>query len=108
MHDRMGREMHQVAAIEKRNNLHAWRKKVRVEIGDLLVKRGEHRVAVGAFSKEYDSLHGVRIVHYDAVLAVYRFGDLPQPNSGALRDEADIAHEDRGPVLILENRLADI
>ncbi len=101
-------QLHQFAAIEVRNDLHARRQEMLVEEVDLLVQGGQHVVGVGAFAQQHGAGHDVGIVHDLSGLAMNGFAKLAQPDPRSLPHNADIAHAHRNPVLRFEHDGADV
>ena len=62
VHHRVRREVHQIAAIEKGNDLHARRQKMIVQIVDFFMQRRQHGVAVRAFAQQHNAFDGVGII----------------------------------------------
>ena len=104
----MSGQMHQVAAIQVGNDVHARRQEVLVEELDLLVQGGQNVVPVGAFAQQHDTGDHVRIVHYFGQVRVICFAHLAQADLGSLLDGGDIAHADRNPILRLQHDCGDV
>ena len=104
----MGGQMHQIAAIQVGNNLHAGRQKMMVEELDLLVQGGQHVIRVGAFTQQHNAGDHIRIVHHLGEVRVVRLAHLTQADLGSLADQADIAHAHRDPVLRLQHDGRDV
>ncbi len=85
-------EMHQVAAVEERDDLHAGREDLFVQLVNFVVNGDQGFVGVGALAKQDDAFDDVIIVDNRAVFAVNGLADLSEANLGALRDRGDIFH----------------
>ena len=83
--------VHQVAAVEKRNDLHARRQDVLVQLLHLLVDGLQRRVGIGALAQQHDAFDHVVVVDDLAVRAMNRLADLAQPDLRALRHRGDVA-----------------
>ncbi len=91
--------MHQVAAVEERNDLHAGRQDVIVQFFDLVVNAGQRGVGIGAFAQQHDAFHHIVVVNNLAIGAVNGFADLAQADFGALHHRRDIPDRQRRAVL---------
>ena len=70
-------EVHQLAAIEKRNDLHSRRQNVVIKFFDLLVDTLECRLRGRSFAQQHDARDDIVIVDNLAVVAVNRPRELP-------------------------------
>ncbi len=104
----VGGVVHQVAAIEKRHDLHARRQDVVVQLLDFSWIAFSVGSASAPLRKQHDAFHHVVVVDDLAVRAPDGFADLAQPDLGALLDRGDIADAQRRSVLRLEDNLADV
>ena len=102
------REVHQIAAIEEWNDLHARGQDALVQLLDLGVEGFQRRVGLGSFLQQHNAFHHVVVVDDSAVRAVDRFTVPAQPDLGALLNHGDILYLQRRPALRRENRLFDI
>src|SRR5579871_2940698 len=100
--------MHQVATIEKRNNLDAGRQDSFVQLLLLGFDRLKRGLGFGAFAQEHDALDDVVIVENFAIGAVDGFSDLAQTDSLALHDGGDIRNPEWCSVLRFEYGLTDV
>ena len=66
----VGGEMDQIAAIDERNNLHAWGQNVLVQFLHFLVNASQRRVRLGAFSQQHDAGNHIVVVDDLPVFAV--------------------------------------
>src|SRR5260370_17496284 len=76
----MGREVHQVAAGNERNYLHAWGEDLFIQFLDLGVDSREYLVGVCALAQEHDARAYIAIIDDLAVFAMNVAGELAQPN----------------------------
>ena len=88
---RVGGVVHQIAAVEERNDLHAGRQDVLVQFLHFLVNGLQRRVGLRAFAQQHDAFHHIVVVDDLAVLPVNRFADLPQPDLRPLLTPRDVA-----------------
>ena len=79
--------VHQIAAIEKRNDLHARRQDVLVEPLDLGVNAVQRRRRIRALAQEHDAFDHIVVIDHHAVGAVDGLADLPQTNLRPLRHD---------------------
>ncbi len=105
---RVGGEVHQVAAVEKWNNLHARRQDVFIQFLDLVVNGIQGRIRIGALSQQHDAFHHVAVVDYLAIGPMNRLPDLAQADLSALCNCPDVFDSDRRPALRLDNRVLDV
>ena len=113
VHDGVRGEMHQVAAVEKRDDGDARRKQARmpvrsVELLYFLVDRFERGVAFGAFLQQDDALDDVVVVENVAVQFVNRLADPPQADFRALRHHGDVRDANRRAALGGDDGLLNI
>ena len=101
-------EMHQLAAVEEGDNLHAGREDMFVELLDFGVNADEGLVGVGAFAKQDDAFDDVIIVNYFSIFAVNGLADLSEADFGALGDRGDILHAEGRAVLRFDDGLLDV
>ena len=87
VHHRVSSEVNQVAAIEKRNDLHARRQKVRRSDRPPSHEGRQHRVGACAFSQQHDAFDDIVVVENRAVFAMNRLCRSAQPDLGPLRDD---------------------
>ncbi len=73
----MGRELHQLAAIDERDNLHAGGQDEVVEFVHLGVNALERGVGIRALAHQHDSGHHVLVVDNPSILAANRASKLP-------------------------------
>ena len=78
---RMGGVVQQIAAVEVRNDLHAGRQDVLVQLLHLVVDGLQRRVRIRALAQQHDAFHHVVVVDDLAVLPMNRLPDLAQPDS---------------------------
>ncbi len=62
--------VNQIAAIEKRNDLHAGGKQAFIQLFDLRVNRVERRVRLGAFAQQDDARDNVVVVNDASIQAM--------------------------------------
>ena len=105
---RVGGVMHQVVAIEIRDDLHSGRQDVIVELVDHGVKAFQHGRRVRAFAEKHDAFDDVVIVLNYAVGAMERSSDLAQANLRPLRDHGNVFDPQRRAVLRFDHRLFDV
>jgi hypothetical protein len=96
-------EMHQVAAVEKWNDLHALGQNVAVQFRDLLVNEVQRFVGPRALAQQHDAGDHVVVVQDFAVGAVNRLGELPQPDLRTLRHGGDVGDPQGRAVLGLDH-----
>ena len=84
VHHRAGGQMQEVAAVEERNDLHAGRKNVIVQLLHLGVDRLERGIRVGALPQQHDARHHVVVVEDLPVRAVNGPAELAEPDFGSL------------------------
>src|SRR5215472_11823607 len=99
MQNGVGGVMHQVAAIEEGNDLHARRKNPVVQLLNLLMNSLECRIRVGALTQQHDAADDVIIVDNAPVRKMGRAGELSQPDFRPLLDGRDIFDADGSAVL---------
>ena len=87
----VGGVVDQIAAIEERNDLHAGRQDVIVQLLHFFVDRLQRGVGFGAFAQQHDAFHHIVVVDDLAVGAMNRLADLAQPDLRPLRHRGDVA-----------------
>ena len=90
----VGRVVHQIAAIDERNHLHARGQNGVVQFLHLLVNSLQRRVGVGAFAQQRDAGNHIVVIDELSVFVPDRPGELAQPDLRTLRDDGDILHAD--------------
>ncbi len=101
-------QVHQVAAVQERDDLYPRRENALVQLLHFFVNGYEGFVRIGALAQQDDSFDRIVAIHYRAVRASHSFADLPQANPRALRDDADVLYADRRSVLCFDQRLFDV
>src|SRR5260370_26862106 len=95
----MSGQMHQLAPVQKRDNLHARRKDALVQLFHLSMYGYKRFIRIRALAQQDDSLDGIVAVEYRAVRAPKGFTDLPQANLRPLCHDADVLNPNGSPVL---------
>ena len=88
--DGVGGVMHQIAAVEKGNHLHAGRKNMIVQLLDLRVDALQRRVRIRALPQQHDAGDHVIVVDDLSVLQMPRSRELAQPDLRPLCDDRDV------------------
>jgi reverse gyrase len=83
-----GGEVHQIAAVDERNDLHAGRQNVIVQFLHFLVNSLQRRVRLGAFAQQHDAGNHIVVIDDLSVLVPDRPGELAQADLRALRTTA--------------------
>ena len=104
----MGGEVHQIAAIDERDHLHARGQNRVVQLLHFFVNSLQRRVGVGAFAQERDAGHHIVVIDDLSVFVPDRPGELAQPDFRALRDHGDVLHAQRSAVLRRDDRVLDV
>ena len=95
VHDGVGGEMHQVAAIEEGDDGHARRQEARMTVRSIellyfFVNGFEGGVAFGAFFEQHDSFNDVAVIQDVAVQFMNGFAVAAEADFRALRDQGDV------------------
>ena len=93
----------QVAAVKIRDDLHARRQHVAINVVHLFVQGYQGLFGVGSFAQQHDALNHVIVIYNFAVLARQRFAEFSQPDFCALRNLGDIANADGRAILRLQH-----
>ena len=91
----------QVAAVEMRNEFHASRKLVVVQLRHLFVQRIQRGIGLRALAQQHDAFHDVVIVDDCAIFAADGLAQLAQPHLGRLHHHPEVADANRSAVLHL-------
>src|SRR5580704_10354722 len=108
MHDGARRVVHQIVAIQVRNDLHAARQNVIVEPPHHGMDSFECCGRVGTLAHEHDAFHYVTVIDHHAVGSVDGFSDLAQADFWPLGDVGNIFYAQRGAVLGFEDGFFDV
>src|SRR6266436_4182226 len=98
-------QMHEVAAVQERNNLHSGRKNALVQLLHLFMNGYQRFIRIGALPQEDDSLHGIFAIEDRAICAANGFADLPQANFRTLRDDANVLDANGSAILRFDQLL---
>ena len=81
------RVVHQVAAIQKRNDLHSRRQDMFVQFLHLGVNSFERGIRIRLLCEEHNAFHNIVVVDDRAVFSPERFADLSQADAAALASQ---------------------
>ena len=104
----MGGVVNQIAAVQKRHDLHAVRQDAAVQLFLFRFDGLERRLRFRALAQEHDAFHHVVVVENPAVGSMDSPADLAEPDFGALDYSTDVGDAQRRSVLSLNYGLADI
>ena len=105
---RVSGEVHKVAAVNERYNLHSFRQDVVVQLLHLFVNRNERRICGRALAQQNDSRNYIVVIDNLPVFAMNCFRESTQADFGSLRHDGDVLHENGDAVLSFQNSLLNI
>src|SRR5580692_9764170 len=106
--DGVRRVVDQIAAVEERNDLHAFGQDAFVQLLHLGVNSVQGAVGLRAFLQQHDPLDHVVVVDRCAVFAPPGFSYLPKADFGPLRYLGDVFHAKWGAGLRFQDSLFDV
>ena len=100
--------MHEIAAVEERDDFDSGRKDLVVQLFYFFVDSGEGFVGVGAFAKEDDAFDDVVVVKDGAIRFVNSLPYLSEADTRALGYGGDIFHAQHGAIFGGDGGLLDV
>jgi len=104
----VGGEVHELAAVEERNDFDAWGQDLVVQLVNFLMNGDESFVGIGAFAEEDNTFDDVVVINDGAIRFVNCLPYLSQANARALRDGCDIFHAEDRAVFSRDGGLFDV
>src|SRR5215469_550407 len=104
----VGREMHQIVAIQVGNDRHAGRKDMIVQLFDGGMDAFHRRCRVSALSHEHDAFDDIVIVHNHSIGTMDRPAYLAEPDLGSLSDSSNIPNTYGCAFLRFEDGFLDV
>ncbi len=104
----MGRQTHEISAVQKRHDPDARWEKIVVELLDFVVQGRERRIGIGAFPQQHDAFNDVIGIDDPSLVVMDRLPDPAQTNLWSLDDRGDISNVQRRAILRLEQGRGDV
>ena len=101
-------EVHELAAIEERDDFHAGRQDLVVQLFNFFVNGKKSFVGVGAFAEQDDAFDDVVVVNNGAIVFVNGLADLSEADARALGDGGDVFHAKDGAIFGGDGGLFDV